>query len=521
MTDKKEKKPTALIILDGWGIAPLDKGNAIELSKKPFFNFLTENFSHTQLQASGEAVGLQSGVAGNSETGHFNLGAGRIVLDDGVFISQSIANKLFFQNKTLLTAMEHVKKNKSHLHLMGLLPETITAHANPDHLLALIEMAHQNGVEKIFLHLFTDGRDTTKHSFLNAFNKIRNKIDHVKVATLIGRSYAMDRKKDWPKTELAYNLLVLGEGKEFKSVEEAISHAYDRSGVSSNLLTDEYVPPSIFLHDGKKITIADNDAVIFFNFRSDRARQLTKVFVQEDFNKMNPGSFHRKKVLKNLCFVALTNFGPDLDDIKTAFPSSLIKNSLPIVLKNYSQLYMSEKEKYAHVTYFFNGGYDQPVAGEKRILVPSPEVESYETVPEMNALGITKNLIKAIKEKTDFIVVNFPNPDILGHTGNIPATIVAIEFLDKCLAKIFKEMEKQKGAILITADHGNAEKMINMETGESYNGHTTNPVPFILVADSYKKKKLKEGILADVAPTILEIMNLEKPAEMTGQSLIV
>jgi 2,3-bisphosphoglycerate-independent phosphoglycerate mutase len=520
MTIKKEKKSNLLIILDGWGIAPPNKGNAVELAKKPFFNFLWDNFPHTQLQASGASVGLSPNVPGNSETGHFNLGAGRIVLDDGVFISQSIANKLFFQNKALLAAMEHAKKNKSRLHLMGLLTEKTTAHAKPAHLLALMEMAKKNNVPEVFLHLFADGRDTTSHSVLRAFNKIRDKLDGIKVASLIGRYYAMDRKKDWAKTEKAYNLLVLGEGKEFQNIEEAVAFAYDRSGVSDALLTDEYIPPSVFLIDKKKITIDDNDAVIFFNFRSDRARQLTKTFVQENFNKMNPGSFHRKKVLKNLCFVALTNFGPDLDDIKTAFPSSLIKNSLPIVLKNYQQIYMSEKEKYAHVTYFFNGGYDHAVAGEKRILVPSPVAESYETVPEMNAAGITENLIKAIKDKTDFITVNYPNPDVLGHTGNIEATVKAIEVLDKCLAKVFTEAEKQKSNLPITADHGNAEKMIELETGETYNGHTTNPVPFILVADDYKKKKLKEGILADVSPTILEIMEVEKPKEMTGNSLI-
>lgn len=520
MVDKKEKKTTALIILDGWGVAPPNRGNAVELAKKPFFNFLKENFPYTQLQASGASVGLSPDVPGNSETGHFNLGAGRIVLDDGVFISQSINNKLFFQNKALLAAMEHAKKNKSSLHLMGLLTEKTTAHAKPAHLLALMEMAKNNKVDKVFLHLFADGRDTTAHSVLRAFNKIREKIDGIKVATLIGRFYAMDRKKDWAKTEVAYNLLVAGEGKEFHNIEEAVAFAYDRSGVSEALLTDEYIPPSVFLIDNKKVTIDDNDAVIFFNFRSDRARQLTKSFVQKDFNKKNPGSFRRKKVLKNLFFVALTNFGPDLDDIKTAFPSSLIEDSLTITLKNFSQLYMSEKEKYAHVTYFFNGGYDQPVAGEKRILVPSPLVETYETVPEMNAAGITENLIKAIRQQTDFITVNFPNPDVLGHTGNIQATIQAIEFIDKCLAKIFTEAEKQKSNLLITADHGNAEKMIELETGETYNGHTINPVPFILVADDYKKKKLKEGILADVAPTILEIMQVEQPKKMTGNSLL-
>jgi len=521
MADKKEKKSTVLIVLDGWGIAPPNKGNAIELSKKPNFDYLKKIFPYTELQASGEAVGLEPGEPGNSEAGHFNLGAGRIILDDAVFISRSIENKIFFQNKVLLEAIEHVKKNKSRLHLMGLLPDAITAHAEPNHLLALIELAKSKGLNDVFLHLFADGRDTTPRSFLRAFNKIKSDLDHVKIATLLGRFYAMDRKKDWSKTEIAYNLLVLGEGKEFNNIEEAVSYAYNRSDVKPNLLTDEYIPASVFLINGEKITIDDNDAVIFFNLRSDRARQLTKVFVQEDFNKKNLGSFRRKKVLKNLFFVALTEFGPDLDNIKTAYISRKIENGLTATLKNHSQIYLAEKEKYAHVTYFFNGGYDQPIFGEKRILVPSPDVESYDLAPEMNAWSVTNMVVEQIKKKTNFIMANFANPDILGHTGNIPATIQAIEFVDKCLKKIYHEAIDNEADLIITADHGNADKMIDLETNEIYNGHTTNPVPFILVSETHKKAKLQKGILADVAPTILEIMGIEKPKEMTGHSLLL
>ncbi|MFN3301592.1 MAG: 2,3-bisphosphoglycerate-independent phosphoglycerate mutase, partial [Patescibacteria group bacterium] len=509
-----------LIILDGWGIAPANLGNAIELAKKPTFDFLKENFPYTQLQASGESVGLYPNSPGNSEAGHFNLGAGRIVLDDAVFISQSIENKIFFQNQVLLGAINHVKKNKSHLHLMGLLPETATAHANPEHLIALIKMAEENEINEIFLHIFADGRDSTPRSLLKAYAKIKPYLQKTKIVSLIGRFYAMDRKKDWSKTEIAYNLLVLGKGKKFNTLGEAVSYAYSRSGLRMSLLTDEYIPPSIFLFDGKPVTINDNDAVIFFNLRSDRARQITKAFVQKEFNKKNPGSFKRKKILKNLFFVALTDFGPDLDDIKTAFPARKVKNSLPQVLQNFLQYYIAEKEKYAHITYFFNGGYDQPYFGEKRILVPSPEVECYDQTPEMSAEEVTKLVIEKFKnERPAFIAVNFANPDILGHTGEIKATVKAIEFVDKCLNKIIKEVLPLEATIIVTADHGNAEKMIELETGEIFTGHTTNPVPFILVSKK-KKLKLQEGILGDVAPTILQIMEIEKPKEMTGQSLI-
>lgn len=522
MTTKIKKiEPVILVILDGWGIAPPNPGNAIELAKKPTFDFLKENFPSTQLQASGESVGLYPHEPGNSEAGHFNLGAGRVVLDDSVFISESIKNKIFFENPILNASIDHVKKNKSKFHLMGILPEEPTAHGDPNHLLALIELAETKGIKEIFLHLFSDGRDTTPRSFLKTYEKIRKKTNGVKLANLIGRFYAMDRTKNWSKTEQAYHLFVLGEGKKFKTVEEAISFAYSRSGVRPELLTDEYIPASSFPINGKVVTISDNDAVIFFNLRSDRARQLTKAFVQKEFNKKNPGSFRRKKILRNLFFVALTDFGPDLDNIKTAYSARKFKNSLPQVLQNLNQYYIAEKEKYAHVTYFFNGGYDQPYFGEKRILIPSPEVESYDEIPEMNAESVTEAVIKNFKEENPhFITLNFANPDILGHTGNIKATIKAIEFIDHCLAKIIKEISGLNGTIIVTADHGNAEKMIELENGEIYTGHTTNPVPFILVSETAKRKKLREGILGDVAPTILEIMDLEKPEEMTGQSLL-
>lgn len=518
---KKEiKKRVALIILDGWGIAPASKGNAISLARKPTLDYLQGNYPETQLEASGESVGLRADVPGHSEAGHLNLGAGRVVLDDSLFISQSIANNMFFENQALIKTFEHVNKNKSHLHLMGLLSESATGHADPDHLIALLEMAKKHGVEKVFLHLFSDGRDATAHSLLKAYAKIKPYINGAKIVSLIGRAYAMDRTKDWKKIEKAYNLLVLGEGKKFNTLGEAVSYAYNRSGRSPALLTDEYIPASYFPIDDQPVTINDNDGLIFFNLRSDRARQLTKVFVQTDFNKKNPGSFRRKKVLKNLFFCALTEFGPDLDDIKTAFPSRRIENSITATLKGFSQSYISEKEKYAHVTYFFNGGHDQPVAGEKRILIASPNIESYEEKPEMNAQAVTERVVQEIKKGTDFVVVNFANPDILGHTGNVETTIKAIEFIDRCLGKIHQAAALAKMVMIITADHGNADEMIDLKTKEAYHGHSMNPVPFILVSRAFKKAKLKKGVLGDVAPTILEIMDVAKPKEMIGQSLL-
>jgi len=522
MPEKKEKESVVLLILDGWGIAPASKGNAISLAKKPNFDYLLKKFPHTELGASGESVGLLAGMAGNSEAGHFNLGAGKIVLDDAVYISQSIENGLFFENQTILEAIKHVKKNKSKFHLIGLFSDETTGHADPNHLLALIKMAEQNGIENIYLHLITDGRDTTPHSFLKAYAKLKELLNGAKIVSLVGRFYAMDRKKEWSRIELAYNLFTLGRGRKFENVEEAISYAYGRPNKKLNLLTDEYIPPSIITQDGKTITMDDGDAAIFFNLRSDRARQLTKVFVQKQFYKKNPGSFHRQKYLRSFCFVALTDFGPDLDDVHTAYPSRLAEQSIVHALKDFSQAYLAEREKYAHITYFFNGGHDQPVAGEKRFLIPSPTVENYDLYPEMNTREVSQKIIKKLRDKkTNFIVANFPNPDILGHTGNIPATIKAIEFIDTLLGKIYKETAKQKVNLIITADHGNAEKMIDETTGEIFNGHTTNPVPFILASERYKKVKLRKGgILGDVAPTILDILGVEKPKEMTGQSLI-
>ncbi|MCX7779246.1 MAG: 2,3-bisphosphoglycerate-independent phosphoglycerate mutase [Patescibacteria group bacterium] len=511
----KKNRPVVLVILDGWGYSREKRGNAVFLAQPKTFNYLQKNYPFTLLQASGRAVGLFPDQEGNSEAGHFNLGAGRIVLDDSVLISQEIKNKKFFKNKILIEVCQYVKKNKVALHLLGMIAERPTAHANPEHLINLIALAEKFKIKKIFLHLFTDGRDTSQHSALKAIKKIEKKINQAEIATLSGRFYAMDRKKTWVRTEKVYHLLTLGKGERADSFEEAISRAYNRG------LTDEYIPPTIITKNHQPTTlIRENDAVIFFNLRSDRARQLTKPFVQKNFEKNNHHAFKRKKIFKKIFFVTLTDFGTHLDSVKTAYPAQKIKNSLPIVLAGLSQAYLAEKEKYAHITYFFSGGYNDSRGGEKRIFVPSPSVENYAQKPEMSADKVTDQVLKLIKEGNDFIAVNFANPDIIGHTGNLQAAIKAIKVVDGCLKKIVNLVDKETGLVIVTADHGNAEEMINLKTGEISVSHSKNPVPFILFSKRYKKLKLKEGILADVAPTILELLNIPQPKEMTGRSLI-
>lgn len=508
-------KPVVLVILDGWGYSEEKIGNAIFQAKPRIFNYLKENYPFTLLEASGRAVGLLPEQEGNSEAGHFNLGAGRIVLDDSVLILNEIRNKKFFKNKILIEACRYVKRNKVALHLMGMISEKPTAHANPEHLINLIALAEKIGVKDIFLHLFADGRDTSQHSVLKALKKIEKKINSAKIASLAGRFYAMDRKKAWSRTEKVYDLLTIGCGEKASSPEEVITRAYNRG------VTDEYIPPTIITKNHRPVAlIKENDAVIFFNLRSDRARQLTKPFIQKDFEKKNNGAFRRKKIFKKIFFVTLTDFGTHLDSVKTAYPAIKIKNSLPTALKNFSQAYIAEKEKYAHMTYFFSGGYDESIAGEKRISISSPEVEHYEEKPEMNARGVANYVLKMIKNGYDFIAVNFANPDIIGHTGNLAAAIKAIKAVDYYLKKIISLVGEKNGISIVTADHGNVEEMINPKTGEISVSHTKNPVPFIIFSKKYKKIKLRKGVLADVAPTILDLINVEKPKEMRGQSLL-
>ena len=520
---KQDKKadflPIVLVILDGWGIASASNANPISMAKKPNWDFFNRKFSQTELVASGSKVGLPKNQDGNSEAGHMNIGAGRIVRQEAVIISEAIKNGTFFRNPALLEAVNWAKKNKSNLHLMGLLSNGESAHSDPLHLYSLLELMKKEKFERVYLHLFTDGRDSSPHAASRLVSKLINNFkNHETISTIIGRFYAMDRIKKWSRTEMAYNAMVLGVGLASDNPYKAVSESYNRGE------TDEFISPIIILNPQKKPKfINDNDAVIFFNLRSDRARQMAKPFVQKHFEKDNVGAFKRKKVLKNVKFIALTDFGPDLDSISTAFPSIILKNTLPYVLKNYRQLYLAEREKYAHVTYFFNGGHGQPVNGEKWLVIPSLGL-NYEKHPQMSIYPLTNIILKNLKNKKfDFITVNFSNADMIGHTGSFKAALKAIKIIDGCLGLIYKAISKANGTLLITADHGNIEEMVNLKTGEQDTEHSTNPVPFMIINDKLNKKKLKlraNGILGDIAPTILQLMQVKKPKEMTGNSLI-
>ncbi|OGF20426.1 phosphoglycerate mutase (2,3-diphosphoglycerate-independent) [Candidatus Falkowbacteria bacterium RBG_13_39_14] len=511
---QKNKSPLLLLILDGWGIAPPSKGNAVTLAKTPVMDKLYKKYPNTKLIAHGEKVGLPKGQDGNSEAGHMNMGAGRIVPQDTVIINKAIEDGCFFDNPAFIDAIRHAENNKSNIHLMGMVSGCQSAHSFPGHLEALLKLMRDEYKKSIYLHIFTDGRDAPPYESMNIIMRLVNELQYTgRIATICGRFYAMDRKKNWQRTEKAYDALTLGKGIEADNPLSAISRAYN-SGQS-----DEFIEPTIIKSESKDGIIADNDSVIFFNLRSDRARQLAKLFVQNDFNKKNPNSFKRKKVLKNLKFVAMTDFGPDLDNIITAFPTKDLTNTLPIALSLIKQLYVAESEKYAHMTYFFNGGYADSVDGEVRAMIPSPDVKSYDEKPDMNIRGVVDTIRKGL-DKYDFIAANFANPDMIGHTGNLEAGIKAVEIVDSAVGEVVEEVLKKQGTVIITADHGNIEEMINLKTGETDTEHSNNPVPFIIAGNSLIGKKLSAGVLGDIAPTVLKILGIKKPAEMTGKSLI-
>jgi len=518
----KKSSPLVLLILDGWGVAQKSPGNAIELAKKPNFDRLWKNYPHAKLKASGKDVGLPPNQVGNSEAGHMNIGAGRVVLQDAVYISRAINTGQFFKNAAFEAAYKQIKKYNSDFHLMGMLSNGQSAHSDPDHLLALLTWSRLKKIKNVYLHIFTDGRDSPPHSALKLVeallrslrnSEVKGKRSGEWIATIMGRFYAMDRKKDWSRTEAAYNAMVLGKGIFAKSPQAAITQSYNRKE------TDEFIRPYVIKRGGKPIAqIKDKDAVIFFNLRSDRARQLSKPFVQKDFNGKNAESFKRKKMLKNLFFVAMTDFGPDLDSVFTAFPSMDLAATLPMVLANHQQLYIAEKEKYAHITYFFNGGYADLVGGEDRILIPSPDVVTYDLTPGMSTIKITKQVLKRL-DRYQFIAINFAVPDMIAHTGNLKAAIKSVEIIDQCLGQLIKEILKRQGTLVVTADHGNGEEMIDLETGEIDTEHNDNLVPLIVAQSKKNIKQLRAGRLGDVAPTILKIMNVKKPKEMAGKEL--
>jgi 2,3-bisphosphoglycerate-independent phosphoglycerate mutase len=529
----KNNLPMILIILDGWGIAEKNKGNAIALAKTPIMDELTKKYISTQLHASGKFVGLPINQVGNSEAGHMNIGGGRLVEQDSVRISHSISDRTFYKNPAFLGCIRHTRKMKSNVHLIGMLSNGQSPHSDPKHISALLNLLKKDKVEKIFLHLITDGRDSPKYASLKLVDEFENNFfKNEKIVTVMGRFYAMDRKKKWERTERAYNALVLGEGRKAKTVQAAITEEYNRGE------SDEFIEPYIIENEKKEDTrIKDGDSVIFFNLRSDRSRQLTKAFVQNNFETKNPNSFVRKKKLQHLYFVAMTDFGPDLDDIITAYPSIDLQKSLPMQFADLNQLYLAETEKYAHVTYFFNGGYSGKVAGEDQLMVNSPDVKSYDEVPAMSSLALADIVINNLKKrdfvcdkkneidktwKYDFVLLNFAAPDMIGHTGNLNAAIECCQIIDSLVGKIVKAYLEKNGTVIITADHGNIEKMINLETDEIFTEHTTNPVPFIIVNKKISKSlKIKNsGSLCDIAPTILALLNKPKPEEMKGKALI-
>lgn len=510
-------KTTALIIMDGWGISnPKNRGNAITSKTAPHYFSWLKKWPNSQLLASGEAVGLFKGQEGNSEAGHINLGAGRVVKQDALYVSDSIVDGTFFKNNAFSQAIHHLKKYGTAAHVMGLLSNHNSAHSCPEHLYAVLNMLNRAGIEKVYLHLFTDGRDSGQHDATKHLTVLKSHLHGTeKFATVMGRFYAMDRNKEWDRTKKAYDAMVVGKGCIAENIDEALTAAYNRNE------TDEFICPTIITEKGKPVaTIKDNDAIFFFNLRSDRARQLTKAFVQSDFETINPGAFKREHFPKNTRFVAMTDFGPDLQGVLTAYPSRDVPNSLVQMLCPRRQLYIAESEKFAHVTYFFNGGYADHFCGEQRVKIDSPEVDSYDKKPEMSARIVADYVIGAIKsEQYEFIAVNFANPDMVGHTGNFEAGQKAVEKVDAEVERVIEVLLKSGGEAIITADHGNIEEMINLKTNEIDTEHSVNPVPCILVGKRFIGKKIKSGKLADVAPTLIKMMGLKKPKEMTGKAL--
>ncbi len=522
-------KPTVLIILDGWGVASPSSGNAISQANPQFFNKMVNEFPTGVLQASGEGVGLGWGEMGNSEVGHLNIGAGRIVYQNLMKISKSIEDGSIYNNKALNSVINYVNTNNSQLHLIGLISDG-GIHSHISHLYGLLEMIKTKNVKKVFIHAILDGRDTKYNDAINLISRLINKLKSLgigKIATLSGRFYAMDRDNHWERIEKVYTMMTTGKAeRSFFDPIEAISKSYEKENF------DEEFIPTVITDKNKQAltTVQENDGVIFFNFRPDRARELTKAFVLPSFDKF------KRSYLKKLKFVTLTEYEKGLP-VEVAFVKTNIKNTLgEVISKNkLTQFHIAETEKYAHITYFLNGGREDPFPLEDNVIIPSPRVSSYAKAPEMSAKLITKRTVEEIiKDKYDFIAINFANTDMVGHTGDIPATIKAVKTVDSCLKEIVELVLIKDGAVVIVADHGNAEDMINQRVGEIKKEHTNNPVPFIVIKKDLYQKDTKMlhpidkdlsylrpvGVLADVAPTILKIMELEKSSDMNGISLI-
>ena len=509
------KRPTVLMILDGYGLNDSKKGNAVAEAKTPVVDQLMKEYPFVKGNASGMAVGLPEGQMGNSEVGHLNMGAGRIVYQDLTKITKAIQDGDFFENKVLLSACENVKANDSSLHLMGLVSDG-GVHSHNEHLYGLLELAKRQGISKVYVHCFLDGRDTPPASGKEYVEELEAKMREIGVgqtATVMGRYYVMDRDNRWERVEKAYRALVYGEGEKTTSGPEGIQASYDKE------VTDEFVLPTVVEKDGHPVaTIQNNDSVIFFNFRPDRAREITRAFCDDSFS-----SFEREKRME-LTYVCFTDYDETIPNKLVAFKKETISNTFGEFLAAHGkkQARIAETEKYAHVTFFFNGGVEEPNPGEDRILVKSPKVPTYDMQPEMSAPQVCEKLVEAIHSgKYDVIIVNFANPDMVGHTGVEAAAVKAIEAVDACVGKTVEAILEENGVLFICADHGNAEQLIDYATGEPFTAHTTNPVPFILVNAGEGYGLREGGCLADIAPTLIELMGMEQPKEMTGRSLLV
>ena len=509
------KKPVVLMILDGYGLNKKQEANAVYEAKTPVMDKLMAECPFVEGNASGLAVGLPDGQMGNSEVGHLNMGAGRIVYQELTRITKSIADGDFFENEEFLAAVENCKKNNSALHMYGLVSDG-GVHSHNTHIYGLLELAKRNGLEKVYVHCFLDGRDTPPASgkdFVAALEEKMAEIGVGKVASVMGRYYAMDRDNRLDRVELAYKALTLGEGNKNESATAAIQASYDDGK------TDEFVMPTVVTENGAPVgLINDNDSIIFFNFRPDRAREITRAFCDDEF-----AGFAREKK-QGLVYVCFTDYDETIGNKLVAFKKQMITNTFGefLAANGKTQARIAETEKYAHVTFFFNGGIEEPNAGEDRILVKSPKVATYDLQPEMSAPQVCDKLVEAIgSDKYDVIIINFANPDMVGHTGVESAAISAVEAVDACVGRAVEAIKNVGGVMFICADHGNAEQLVDYETGAPFTAHTTNPVPFILVNADENLGLREGGCLADIAPTLIEIMGMEQPKEMTGKSLLV
>lgn len=508
-----KNKQYVLMILDGVGLNDEEKGNAFRQANTPNIDKYVEKYPNTYIKTSGMAVGLPEGQMGNSEVGHTNIGAGRIVYQELTRITKEIHDGKFYENSVFKEAVKHVKNNNSSLHLVGLVSDG-GVHSHIEHLYALLELAKRNNIQNVYVHAILDGRDTSPTSAIDYLKSLENKMKEIgvgKIATLSGRYYAMDRDNRWERIKLAYDAIVNGKGNTFKTVQKAVETSYEAQEF------DEFVKPIVIIDDEQNpiSTISDNDSVVYFNFRPDRARELTKAITIKEFKE-----FDTQK-LNNLFFVTMTQYDDSLENVEIAYKPQILVNTFGEYISNlgYTQLRLAETEKYAHVTFFFNGGREEPYKGESRILVPSPKVATYDLKPEMSAYEITDKALEAIESKKyDVIIMNFANGDMVGHTGNMEKTIEAVEAVDTCVGKIVSKLEELDGEAIITADHGNCEYMLDLKTGEPITSHSTFDVPMIVVSN--RVKSVVNGRLCDLAPTLLTLMGEKIPDEMTGISLV-